>query len=71
MIRDWGAAAVVTLLESAELNALHVPSLGEAVRAEHIDWLHLPIRDVSVPCARFEGAWRLNAPLSTRGCAAA
>jgi ADP-ribosyl-[dinitrogen reductase] hydrolase len=28
-IRDWGAAAVVTLLEPKELDLLRVPKLGE------------------------------------------
>ncbi|NTZ42128.1 hypothetical protein G7A66_03265 [Altererythrobacter sp. SALINAS58] len=57
-ISHWGAAAVVTLLEPAELNALSVPSLGEEVRRHHMDWLHLPIADVSVPCERFELQWQ-------------
>jgi ADP-ribosyl-[dinitrogen reductase] hydrolase len=57
-IRDWGAAAVVTLLEPAELDALSVSSLGEQVRRQQMDWLHLPIADVSVPCERFEQQWQ-------------
>lgn len=59
-IRDWGAAAVLTLVEPHELEALGVPALGEAVKAQHMDWLHLPIRDVSVPDQRFEEAWRVH-----------
>jgi ADP-ribosyl-[dinitrogen reductase] hydrolase len=56
-IRDWGAAAVVTLLEPAELDALSVSSLGEEIRRQQMDWLHLPIADVSVPCEHFEQQW--------------
>jgi ADP-ribosyl-[dinitrogen reductase] hydrolase len=36
---------------------LKVSRLGEEVRARHMDWLHLPIRDVSVPDAAFEANW--------------
>lgn len=56
-IRDWGAVAVASLLEDHELAALQVAGIGNAVRARHMDWLHLPIRDVSVPDATFETAW--------------
>ncbi len=53
----WGAAAVVTLVEQHELVALQVSSLGPKVVARHMDWLHLPIADVSVPDAGFERQW--------------
>lgn len=56
-IDDWGAVAVVTLTETHELHALGVPHLGAEVRARHMDWLHLPIVDVSVPSTAFEGLW--------------
>jgi ADP-ribosyl-[dinitrogen reductase] hydrolase len=49
---------VVTLLEPAELGALSVSSLGEEVRRQQMNWLHLPIADVSVPCERFEQQWQ-------------
>ncbi len=56
-IRDWGASLVLTLVEPHELEMLGVPDLGEAVRRTGMEWLHLPIRDVSVPDAGFEAAW--------------
>lgn len=56
-IRAWGAAAVVSLIEQHEMEALDVLRLGEAVEARGMDWHHLPIRDVSVPSASFEKAW--------------
>ena len=56
-IADWGAAAVLTLVEPHELGVLGVPGLGRAVEAGHMDWLHAPIRDVSVPDANFERTW--------------
>jgi ADP-ribosyl-[dinitrogen reductase] hydrolase len=56
-IKDWGAAAVVTLVESKELNLLRVPHLGEEVARRGILWFHLPIVDVSIPDENFEKNW--------------
>jgi ADP-ribosyl-[dinitrogen reductase] hydrolase len=61
-IADWGAASVVTLVEGHELAQLQVTGLGDAVRDAHMEWHHLPIRDVSVPDAAFETAWRKVGP---------
>ena len=60
-IADWGAAAVVTLVEAHELEALSVTGLGQAVAAAHMDWLHLPIPDVSTPSPAFEAVWEVVA----------
>jgi ADP-ribosyl-[dinitrogen reductase] hydrolase len=57
-LRDWGAAAVITLIEAHEFESLGVDSLGEEVIGRHMDWLHLPIQDVSVPGRDFEQAWK-------------
>jgi ADP-ribosyl-[dinitrogen reductase] hydrolase len=56
-IRAWGAGLLVTLMESAELERLGVPDLGDRVRAAGLAWLHLPIADFGVPDAAFEAAW--------------
>ncbi len=56
-IAAWGAVAVVSLTEAQELQVLGVAELGAEVRARHMDWLHLPIADVSVPDASFERLW--------------
>ena len=56
-LAQWGAAAVITLIESHEMDLLGVPALGEQIRARHMDWLHLPIADFSTPGAQFEAAW--------------
>lgn len=58
-IRDWGAVAVITLLEDHEFDLLKVPSLGAAVELKHMDWLHLPIPDGSIPDLRFEQRWQV------------
>ena len=56
-IADWGAAAVLTLVEDHELAALKVKGLRQAVEAAHMDWVHAPIADVSTPKDAFETAW--------------
>src|SRR5262249_14141534 len=56
-IRDWGAAAVVTLLEPQELTFLRVENLGEEVLHRNILWFHLPIVDASIPDKQFEQTW--------------
>ncbi len=57
-ISDWGAAAVLTLVEGHELTALRVEGLGQAVEDHHMAWRHAPIPDVSVPDRAFEQAWK-------------
>jgi ADP-ribosyl-[dinitrogen reductase] hydrolase len=61
-IAEWGAVVLVSLVEGHELTALKVEHMGEAARANHMDWLHLPIRDVSVPEVAFEDAWQRHGP---------
>jgi ADP-ribosyl-[dinitrogen reductase] hydrolase len=56
-IRDWGAAAIVTLLEPKELTLLRVEHLGEEVLRRNMLWFHLPIVDVSIPSEQFEAKW--------------
>jgi len=56
-VAEWGASVVVTLMEAHELTQLEVSDLGERVEASGLRWLHLPIRDVSIPGPPFEAAW--------------
>jgi ADP-ribosyl-[dinitrogen reductase] hydrolase len=56
-ISDWGAAAVVTLLEPKELMLLGVEGLGLEVSRRNMLWFHLPIVDVSIPNEKFEQEW--------------
>jgi ADP-ribosyl-[dinitrogen reductase] hydrolase len=58
-IRDWGAAAVVTLVEPRELVVLRVEHLGEEVLRRRMLWFHLPIIDVSTPDEGFERQWEV------------
>lgn len=57
VIAAWGARLVLTLVEPAELQALQVPGLGEAVQRRGMAWRHLPIADYSVPTEAFEQQW--------------
>jgi len=56
-IEHWGAAVVVSLVESSELKELKVENIGPEVRARQMQWVHLPIQDVSTPDGDFEAAW--------------
>ena len=56
-ISDWGAAAVVTLLEPKELTLLGVEGLGQEISRRNMLWFHLPIADVSIPSEKFEQDW--------------
>ena len=56
-IRDWGAAAVVTLLRQEEFALLRVEQLGPEMRHRGMLWFHLPITDVSIPDGDFAKTW--------------
>src|SRR5665213_2553301 len=56
-IRDWGAEVVVSLIETWEFELLEVTDLPSVVERLGMRWVHLPIRDVSVPKRMFEARW--------------
>ena len=57
VINDWGASAVVSLIEDGEFDLLGVPELGSAVESRGMTWYHLPIKDTMVPDVSFEKRW--------------
>lgn len=59
-IRSWGADIVVTLLEESELYSLGVSDLSKYVLAMEMVWLHLPVRNMSVPDEDAEEKWRIS-----------
>lgn len=56
-IIDTGAAALVTLVESHELDYLGVPELGQHCQETGLKWHHLPIEDQCAPDESFELLW--------------
>jgi len=61
-VKAWGALALVTLVETHELQSLGVPGLGVGVRSRGIDWHHWPIQDLDPPGEEFERLWSVSAP---------
>jgi ADP-ribosyl-[dinitrogen reductase] hydrolase len=61
-IRDWGAVAVVTMMEEQELANCEIAGLSAAVRDRGMTWHHLPIVDVDVPREPLERAWSTSGP---------
>jgi ADP-ribosyl-[dinitrogen reductase] hydrolase len=57
VIHDWGAQALVSLIEDYEFELLGVPELPEMTRSLGIRWFHLPIVDLDIPDVRFEEEW--------------
>jgi ADP-ribosyl-[dinitrogen reductase] hydrolase len=56
-IKAWGADAVVTLMESKELDLYDVRDLPAKVQALGMTWIHLPIQDERAPTKQFDLAW--------------
>ena len=56
-VREWGAAAVVSLIEKHEIELLGVADLETAVAARGMEWFHLPIPDITAPGEEFEQRW--------------
>lgn len=56
-LKSWGASMVISLMEEHEFGLLRVPNLGSAIQSAGIEWVHLPIKDVSVPDGKFPRVW--------------
>lgn len=56
-IANWPAHAVITLLESPELDLLNVRHLGDTIRRHGMAWFHFEIGDGLAPDRRFESVW--------------
>jgi ADP-ribosyl-[dinitrogen reductase] hydrolase len=59
-IKRWGASTVITLIEPHEIKALKVEGIGADTAKRGMEWLHMPITDVSIPDHRFQAAWKLD-----------
>lgn len=56
-INQWGADAVVSLLEYHEFDLLGVPQFPEVMMRQPFRWFHLEVRDSDIPDQRFENEW--------------
>jgi len=61
-IHNWGAAALVTLLDDFELSTLGVKDLPNKAKQLNIQWRHLPIGNRNLPDDTFEEKWSLVGP---------
>jgi len=61
-IEDWGAQALVSLIEAHEYAYLGVPDLASQIQRCHFDWYHLPIQDMGAPDKDFLRAWAKDGP---------
>jgi len=57
VIQDLEASMLVTLIEDFEFGLLKVEALGTEVVARNMRWIHIPIKDVSIPDRHFEVSW--------------
>lgn len=56
-ISNWGAVAVVTLLDNFEIRNLGVSDLPNTADWLNLLWFHLPMHNRAVPGAEFEPLW--------------
>jgi ADP-ribosyl-[dinitrogen reductase] hydrolase len=56
-ISDWGAVALVSLIEDHEFDEMIVRDLGGQSENLGLEWHHLPIKDVSIPDKKFKNRW--------------
>jgi len=61
-LEDEGTAMLISLMEEHEFALLGVPEFPEVMGNSPIQWLHLPIQDMSTPTADFEAKWEENRP---------
>ena len=53
----WNAKAVVTLIEPREIARLCISGLGPQIQRRGMEWVHMPITDVTTPGPEFEAKW--------------
>jgi len=57
-IKDWGACALVSLMEKEEMALFGVDGLPGKSAGIGMEHYHLPIPDMDVPAADFHGRWQ-------------
>lgn len=61
-ISHWGAAAVISLIEKAELQDFDIEDIGDETCARHMIWVHLPVRPGRIWGWRAEARWAKLGP---------
>lgn len=56
-LRDWGAAAVLSLMEPSEVEGLAVEQLSYGLRDRGIGFLHVPLPPDEMPDGRLDHEW--------------
>jgi ADP-ribosyl-[dinitrogen reductase] hydrolase len=62
VIRNWGAIALITLIEDHELKMCNVKDLSTKVNELNMLWIHLPIASMALPGSGFEEQWSWVGP---------
>ena len=62
-----GTSTVISLVDGNEMKDLHVSDLGEVVTKHEMDWIHLPLRDTTVPSDEFVRAFVEMVPFIIAG----
>lgn len=57
VVQEWGAQALVSLMEEHEFDLLGVPEMGRMASELGLTWFHLPIPDVQPPGGQFKALW--------------
>ena len=66
-IAKMGTYTVISLIDEEEMKDLHVSNLGEVVTKHEMDWIHLPLRDTTVPTNDFVRSFVEMVPFITAG----
>lgn len=61
-IRNWGAVAVVTLLDGLEMRIHGVSDLPNTAEWLNLLWFHLPVDNKGIPGKNFELLWSTAGP---------
>lgn len=62
VIQDWGAQAIVNLMEDHEYALLGIPDYEQQLKSFSMEFFHLPIIDGNPPDERFIGLWKSAGP---------
>jgi len=62
VVKDWGAKAIISILEPQELKDLQVTELGSESAKRGIKWVNLDLPNDAVPTRAFMEQWKRAKP---------